>query len=391
MTREIKVAAIQMDANPAPTEERVARANQLVKAAAEAGAQLVVLPELFNTGYAYSDENFGRAERLDGATAGWLRETAASLHIHLAGSLMLLDGNEVYNSLLLFAPDGRYWRYDKNYPWGWERGYFREANRITVAETDLGDFGMLICWDSAHPNLWRQYAGQVDMMLISSCPPDVSNPTYHFPNGEQVTVAEMGPVMGRVKGDGRRVFGDMINQQTAWLGVPAVNTVGTGRIMTKLPAGRGTLLSFLLLAPHLVKYFPMAAEMAMSCDMVQGCKVVTAAGTVLTELSQAAGETFTMAAVTLADRKPSPQGEQPKPIISLLSYLASDYILPLLTTPIYRQGLRRTWGAHMAPVDAMTQSWLIIAGIVGAFCLGVSLGMGKLWQRGSKPMGSEAK
>jgi hypothetical protein len=38
-----------------------------------------------------------------------MRETAASLHIHLAGSLMLLDGNEVYNSLLLFAPDGRYW------------------------------------------------------------------------------------------------------------------------------------------------------------------------------------------------------------------------------------------------------------------------------------------
>jgi predicted amidohydrolase len=109
MTREIKVAAIQMDANPAPTGERMARADKLVKAAAEAGAQLVVLPELFNTGYAYSDENFRLAERLDGMTVGWMRETAASLHIHLAGSLMLLDGNEVYNSLLLFAPDGRYW------------------------------------------------------------------------------------------------------------------------------------------------------------------------------------------------------------------------------------------------------------------------------------------
>jgi len=381
MTREIKVAAIQMDANPAPTGARVARANQLVKAAAEDGAQLVVLPELFNTGYAYSDENFGRAERLDGATVGWLRETAASHHIHLAGSLMLLDGNEVYNSLLLFAPDGCYWRYDKNYPWGWERGYFREAHRITIAETDLGDFGMLICWDSAHPNLWRQYAGQVDMMLISSCPPDVSNPTYHFPNGDQLTVAELGPVMGRVKGDGRRVFGDMINQQTAWLGVPAVNTVGTGRIFTKLPAGRGTMLSFLPLAPHLARYLPVADEMHMSCDMVQGCKVVTAGGTVLTELSQAAGETFTIATVTLADRKPVPQSEQPKPIISPLSYLASDYILPLMTTPIYRQGLRRTWGAHMAPVDAMTQRWLLIAGVVGAFCLGVGLGIGTLLRR----------
>jgi hypothetical protein len=297
---------------------------------------------------------------------------------------MLLDGNEVYNSLLLCAPDGRYWRYDKNYPWGWERGYFREAHRITIAETDLGDFGMLICWDSAHPELWRQYAGQVDMMLISSCPPDVSNPTYHFPNGDQVTVAELGPIMQMTQGDGRRVFGDMLNQQTAWLGVPAVNTVGTGRIFTKLPAGRGALLSILPIAPHLARYLPLADEMHMSCDMVQGCKVVTADGTILTELSQAAGETFTMATITLADRKPIPHREQPKPTISPLSYLASDYILPLLTTPIYRKGLRRTWGAHMAPLDAMTQRWLMMAGVIGAFCLGLGLGLGRFLQRDNK-------
>jgi hypothetical protein len=293
--------------------------------------------------------------------------------------------------LLLFAPDGRYWRYDKNYPWGWERGYFRGANGITVAETDLGNLGMLICWDSAHPNLWRQYAGQVDMMIIASCPPDVSNPTYHFANGEQLTVDELGPIMKQIKGDGRRVFGDMINQQTAWLGVPAVNTVGTGRIKTKLPAAFGTILSFAPLAPHFIKYLPMANEMQMSCDLVEGCKVVTADGTVLTELSQEAGETFVMATVTLHAQKPIPKNEQPKAIISPLSYLASDYILPLLTTPIYRAGLRRTWGEHMAPVDATTQRWLMMTGVVGAFCLGVGLAIGKLWPRSNKMRGREAE
>ncbi len=62
--------------------------------------------------------------------------------------------------------------------------------------------------------------------------------------------------MGQVKGDGRRIFGDMINQQTAWLRVPAVNTVGTGHILTKLPAERSTLLSFVGLASHLARYLP---------------------------------------------------------------------------------------------------------------------------------------
>lgn len=365
MSRKIKTAAVQMDANPAPTEERIARAQKLVAGAAEAGAELVVLPELFNTGYQYAPANHELAEPMNGRTVTWLRNTAARLNVHLAGSLMLLDANEVFNALLLFAPDGRFWRYDKNYPWGWERGYFRDASRISIADTDLGDLGMLICWDSAHRDLWRQYAGRVDMMLIASCPPDVSNPTYIFPDGQRVTAAELGPVMGSLKGDGRRVFGDMINQQTGWLGVPAVNTVGCGQIRTAVPAGTATLLAFMPLAPRIAPYLPQAEGLQMQCQMVQGCKIVAADGTIITELSQEAGETFTLAEITLADEKPQPQTPQPPATASPISYLASDYILPLITTPVYRQGLRRAWGGHMAPINAASRRWRVYLGLTG--------------------------
>jgi predicted amidohydrolase len=119
MPRTVKIAAVQMDANPAPTAERLGRAEQLVVAAAASGAQLTVLPELFNTGYSYSAENHDRVEPLDGPTATWMRYTAARLGIHLAGSLMVLEQGDVFNAMLLFAPDGQMWRYDKSYPWGW--------------------------------------------------------------------------------------------------------------------------------------------------------------------------------------------------------------------------------------------------------------------------------
>lgn len=384
MSRTIKVAAVQMEANPAPTENRLKRADQLVTQAAQAGAQLVVLPEIFNTGYGYSDENHQRAEPLSGPTATWMKQCAAQLNIHLAGSLMLLDQDEVYNALLLFAPDGRMWRYNKNYPWGWERGYFRDGHNIMVAQTDLGDLGMMICWDSGHTDLWQRYAGQVDMMLISSCPPDVGNPTYHFPNGEQITGADLGPMSAKLSHTGLLTFGDMLNKQTAWLGVPAVNTVGTGQIKTKIPNGLIALLMFVPTAPWLAKYIPQAQQMQISCDFVPGCKVVDAQGQVLSALTQAQGESFTLAEVTLAAKKPTPHGSQPASPLPWYLYWYADVVVPYLMLPIYRQGLRRVWGSRMAPVQASTRHWLGILGLGLVFSLGLGMVASRLLRSRSK-------
>ena len=351
MTRTLSIAAIQMDANPAPTADRLARAERLAERAAAAGAQLVVLPELFNIGYDYSDDVHARAETSDDMTVRWLRATAARLGIHLAGSLLLRDDADVFNTLLLFAPDGRSWRYDKNYPWGWERGYFRGRRGTVVAETDLGRFGMLICWDTAHRNLWRQYAGKVDAMLICSCPPDVSNPTYHL-GAADLRLDDMGPLMASIKGSGRKLFGDMINEQTAWLGVPAVNTVGCGRISTAIPRGLEMLLALLPSAPWLARYLPRAAGLRMSCELIQGCKIVDAGGHVLAEMQQSEGEGFAIASVSLAEGTPSPSRPQPPSRVPRFAYLSSDQLLPWLMRPVYRSGVRRAWGSHMAARDA---------------------------------------
>jgi hypothetical protein len=338
--RVIKIAAIQMDANPAPPLERLVRARRLVVQAAGAGAQLVVLPELFNTGYSYSNENYRCAEPVSGQTAAWIRDVAARLNIYLAGSLMLLDGNDVYNALLLFAPDGSYWRYDKNFPWGWERAYFRKGQSIQVAQTGLGDIGMLLCWDSAHPKLWRRYAGQVDLILTCSCPPDVSNPRYFFPDGTVFNFDDLGPMMAKLKGSASKVFNEMLSQQTAWLGVPTVNTVGCGRITTAIPNPRASLFTLAATAPRMFKYLPQAEQLKMSCEFVQGCKILDERGQTLAELFQEDGEGFTLAEVNLPKRKPVPGVSQPPPPIPRLTYLISDIVLPWLSIPVYRRGMQ---------------------------------------------------
>ena len=340
MTRKLKLAAIQMDVTPAPALDRLARAQRLIEQSAQAGAQLIVLPEVFNTGYRYTDENYQRAESADGPTITWMKALATRLNIHLAGTLFLRDDMEIYNSLLLFAPNGRSWRYDKNYPWAWERVYFREGRGVSIAHTELGDIGLMICWDCAHPKLWQQYAGQIHLLLISSCPPDVANPTFEFPNGDHLTYSQMGPAFRSLKGGGDQVFGTGLNRRAAWLRVPIINTVGTGTFTSAVPAGLGTLLLMLPFAPQLIKYAPQARQMRLSCAMTPGCKIISATGEVLSECAPTQGESFALAEVTLSTERPQPIGPQPPRPVSWLAYFSSDLAIPWLMRQIYRKGAR---------------------------------------------------
>lgn len=342
---KLKIAALQMDANPAPTVERLERAEGLVVGASESGAQLVVLPECFNTGYAFSEENHTRVEKIDGLTATWLRDTAVRLNIHLAGSFMLLDEGDTYNTLLLFSPEGRSWRYDKNYPWGWEQGYFRGSRlkpRITIANTDLGDIGMLICWDVSHVELWEMYAGKVDLMIISSCPVEVGHATFQLPSGDNFVLNDLGPRFASNADTVLLAFGDMLNQQATWLGVPTVHSTECGRIQTPIPMGRRATLGFALASPKMLRYIPQANRLQMTCDLVQECKILDSNGEVLTKLSKEDGETFTSANVKLSQSKISPKNPQPTSQIPETSYFLADIFLPAITKPVYRKG-KRLW------------------------------------------------
>ncbi len=72
----------------------------------------MVLPEVFNTGYAYTDANFENAEPpLDGPTVQWMQQTAAELDIHIAGCLLIQEtkSSDIKNSILLFAQTAASW------------------------------------------------------------------------------------------------------------------------------------------------------------------------------------------------------------------------------------------------------------------------------------------
>ncbi|MBE2270506.1 MAG: carbon-nitrogen hydrolase family protein [Anaerolinea sp.] len=362
MPRSLKVATVQMDAAPAPTPDRLARAATLADQAAAQGAQLIVLPELFNVGYEYDDRNYGLAEPLSGQTMTWMKATAARLNAHLAGSFLLLDGDEVFNSAFIVAPDGRTWRYDKIYPYAWERAYFREGRDITIAETDLGKLGMLICWDCGHADLWRRYAGQVDALVVTSCPPMLQAAELVMPDGTRETATAAGvPIPSNVH------FQDLdIHEQAGWLGVPVVASAGGGHFRTHLPQPELSMFSQLPLAKALPHALNDAREVVLEAAYGQYAKIIDAQGSQVAVV-KADGDGIAVGDVTVADAPPKPSGEQPK--LRMPAYMGwlIDWIGTTPMIPLYRSGLRRRWGNHMAPIDPRTLVWLWV--IVGALVL----------------------
>jgi N-carbamoylputrescine amidase len=335
-----------MIACPASLSERLARAETLVVRAAQGGAQLVVLPELFNTGYEYSDENYRRAESLDGPTSTWMKQTANRYSVHIAGTFLRLDGQDIYNTLLLVAPDGRAWRYDKNYPWAWERAYFHAGNDVTVADTSLGRLGLMICWDVAHVDLWARYAGHVDAMVVCSCPPAMHELTVVFPDGNRLRSGDAGPIMRHVKHTSGGVFSHCLLQQAAYLGVPVVNTTATGVFSSAVPSPKVSLAVYTLARPDLWKYIPQADAVRVETGYYNETYVADAAGRVLQRVPPEV-EAYTLAEMVLADTPPQPHGKQPPFGISAFAYW-SDAFADWILASAYRRGIRKVSGISVS-------------------------------------------
>ena len=326
MSRSIQIAAVRMDAKPADVEARLERAESLIARAVKQAAQLVVLPEVFNTGYEYSAQNYRLAEPLDGKTLSWMKHITREQGIYLAGSILLRDLDGIYNAMLLVAPDGRLWRYDKSYPWAWERAYFRPRKKpIQVAETDFGKIGMLICWDAAHANLWAQYAGKIDLFVSSSCPPLVHKLNIHMPDGKTVNSAKLGKLLQLAYRDADKTFGEFYLNQARWLGVPSVNATGAGLFQSHFPRPKFTTASFFALRPDLWKYVPQAEKITLSTGYFDNTFIADANGNPLAQTTLD-GDDLTVAAVQLADQTPQPHLPQPKFGLSALPYLVDSFV-----------------------------------------------------------------
>ena len=159
------VAAVQMT-SVADKSRNLAIAKRLVKDAAERGAALVALPELFNC-LGHPDEIVSQAEPIPGPTSQAMSDLAAECQVTLvAGSMGERSGTDkIYNTSLVFGPDGallasyrKLHLFDIDLP-GFvtfrESHFMATGDRLVVTATSIGRLGQATCYDLRFPELFR--------------------------------------------------------------------------------------------------------------------------------------------------------------------------------------------------------------------------------------------
>jgi predicted amidohydrolase len=179
MTRMVRVAALQLGPPAASLGETLGTAAGMLEEAAESGAKLAVLPELFAWPYFCGDDPArwrSTAQPSNGAVPVWAARTARATGMALLVPMFLAepDGKRS-NAVLLARPDGRVNIAARKMhlpPRGGE--LFGEADHFQPGEPVVSAHGVaglrvavLICYDRRFPECWRAArAGDADLVCV---------------------------------------------------------------------------------------------------------------------------------------------------------------------------------------------------------------------------------
>jgi len=125
------IACIQMEPSIGQTKANVDRSIELINAAADRGAGLVVLPELCNTGYVFRSraEAYELAEQLpDGPSATAWIDVARQRRLYLVAGIAERLGPKLYNAAILAGPDGYIGKFRKIHLWSDENLFFEPGD-----------------------------------------------------------------------------------------------------------------------------------------------------------------------------------------------------------------------------------------------------------------------
>jgi predicted amidohydrolase len=123
------------------------------------GAELVLFPELFLTGYFTREHTNEMAEDLNGPSIQQIRDMAKQYHLMIVFGFPEKKDGRLYNSACFIDQQGEILgTYQKVHLWDEESKYFEPGSSFHVWETSIGKIGIMICYDTEFPESARTLA-----------------------------------------------------------------------------------------------------------------------------------------------------------------------------------------------------------------------------------------
>jgi predicted amidohydrolase len=184
----MRLTLIQMNSRTAARDENVERACAFIGQAAEAGSDLVVLPEFFNNEYfpQYRDSRYmDYAEAEDGYTQSRIKEQARQHGIYVLSTIFeMARPGLYYDTAMLIGRDGAILgKYRKVHPaalLSLEKIYFRGGSSFPVFRVEEWTIGISICYDNLFPESCRCLALNGAELIVAPYATPIGDPWENF-------------------------------------------------------------------------------------------------------------------------------------------------------------------------------------------------------------------
>ncbi|WP_213879053.1 amidohydrolase [Pseudomonas sp. dw_358] len=163
---DLKLALLQTTLAWHDRDANLAHFDSLLEQAA--GADLIILPEMFTTGFSMDSAQL--AEREEGPTTQWLKAQARQLNAVVTGSVIIRAADGTYRNRLLWAqPDGQVLHYDKRHLFrmaGEHQHYTAGEQQVTFTLKGW-NIRPLVCYDLRFP-VWSRDGQHTDLILYTA-------------------------------------------------------------------------------------------------------------------------------------------------------------------------------------------------------------------------------
>ena len=163
----MKVALISLDQKWEDKPYNLNRCVELTSRAVVFGAEVVIFPEMTQTGFSMNNSQFAEISATSSSLSGF-REISKKNRIWLVAGVVLQEEEKAANTLVVFSPDGdEQARYIKIHPFSFagEDRVFSPGRLLVKAQLPEFRLGFSICYDLRFPELYSALAKDCDVLV----------------------------------------------------------------------------------------------------------------------------------------------------------------------------------------------------------------------------------